>query len=380
MKEIMRPKKVDAALIGMMCGAICCVWVVGSRYGPLSRVFTYWDGINYFVRRQSDNGWKSQWEDPYKRECDTSAEENLTPLPVHHYLVSLFVMAALGHRIVGQMIYALVMSSISVFLFRRLLLVYGFKNKSVFLCCLFIAFPPRWVLFRSTATYDSLLLCLIMSSLVFYKIDAQIPLLITCFVGLMTRFELMLMPIIFSICYLIAKRRCDASICFLFGVFAIALLQIGFPKWSDYVIPNAIKKGRDPKDIESFTGTLFGFFWTVKGSISNLREIHLLHMVFFPSVFGSALLIAQCLPLSVFGFVYTLFISMIQSYDMNRFAIPVQLLVFLPGIAFFFEDRMVQFVLTILSPIAFLGEAYIAGNQFGSRQFASDLVNYLIAH
>ena len=361
--------KVDAWDVYLMFGMVCsvaAVWAAGYLTVGLDRVFRFWDGVNFLVWRRRDRGWVRTHGDPYARYVGRGIDECITPLRFHFWLVNVFVTLCFGKCVMGQMLYAAVMSSLSVFLFRKVLFAYGFAQDSVFLSAVFIAVPPQWVLFRSTATYDSLLLCLMLLSLLLYKTDHPLLLLGVCLIGCATRFEFVMMFLVFGICYFLARRNLYGITSIACGVLVAIFLTNAYPEWRRYIVPNALNKGAEHEH-ELFVGTPFGLFWKVRGSIHNLRLIHVLHMVWFPSFFGAALLYTQSLPLSVCSLIYSLFLTTIQSRDMNRFAIPAHAL-FLIGIGFFLKHPPVKFVLSVVGPLAFLVEVWACRLQLQSRQ------------
>lgn len=365
--------KVDAWDMYLMFGMVCsvvAVWAAAYLTVGLDRVFRFWDGVNFLVWRRKDRGWVHTHGDPYARRVGRGIDECITPLRFHFWLVNVFVTLCFGNCVMGQMVYAAVMSSLSVFLFRKVLFAYGFAQDSVFMSAVFIAFPPQWVLFRSTATYDSLLLSLMLLSLLLYKIDHPLLLLAVCLIGCATRFEFVMMFLVFGICYFLARQNLHGIASIACGVLVAIFLTNAYPDWRHYIVPNALNKGSE-HDHELVTAP-FGMFFKVYGSITNLRLIHALHMVWFPSFFGAALLYTQSLPLSVCSLIYSLFLTTIQSRDMNRFAIPAHAF-FLLGIGFFLKHPPVKFVFSVVAPLAFLTEVWACRLQFRSRQIPVNL-------
>lgn len=374
--DVLAVKRCDLVLMLTMMCSVIFVWFAARRFVGIRSVFTYWDGVNFLVQKQKDDSWIQIRGDPFLRPTNHPMKDCITPLKFHFFCVNLCVICCFGNCLLGQMLYALVMSALSVFLFGKVLSSYGFGKESTMLSLLFIALPPRWVLFRSTATYDSLFMCLILASLLFYKTDHPILLLSTCILGCATRFEFVLMFPVFAICYFLCKRNFDGIVASTCGVVVFLLLSNLYPQWRVYIVPNGILKGQ-AQDAEYFAGIPFAYFWLAKNSVYHLRIVHALHMVLFPSFFGAALLYSQSLPLSIFGLIYSIYVSMIQSRDMNRFAIPTHTLCFLVGLAFFFKEPPVKFVLSIAAPVAFLIEVYLAAGQMRSRQMAEDLITML---
>jgi hypothetical protein len=262
------------------------------------------------------------------------------------------------------------------YLFRRLLILYGFGRNSFQLTFLFTFFPLRFVLFRSLPTYDSLFLCLILAALIFYRADAPLFLTCTLIFATFVRFEAVFFFAIFAVCYGLTKTYPMAIFFGTFGIIMIVMIVIFYPNWSDAIVPNAIKRGKT-KEQEMVTKWPFQFFFRVRNSISNLRQIHTLHMIFVPALFGSALLLFQSMPLALFGFGYTLVVSFIQSQDMSRFAIPVHAIAILIGCQFLLSAKVVTFVLICVSPVVVVFELYYCGQQIHSRQVLGSLEGIL---
>jgi hypothetical protein len=315
-------------------------------------------------------------KDPYLGGTGRPLAQNVSPLRLQRFIVRIFVFLTAGSWRFGQLFYALFFSILVSYLFRRLLLIYGFGRSSLQLSILFTVFPLRFVLFRSLPTYDSLFLCLICAALILYRGDYPLFLIGTIVLASFVRFEAVSLFFVFAACYALAKAYPPALLFAAIGVAMALIVAIFYPDWRDAVVPNAIRTGK-PKEQELVTKWPFQFFFIVRDSISNLRQIHTLHMIFFPPLFGSVLLLFQSMPLAIFGFGYTFVLSFIQSQDMNRFAIPVHAITLLTGCHFFLSAKVVSFVIICAAPVVVVFELYYCGQQINSRQLLRSLTGML---
>jgi hypothetical protein len=359
------PTRHDIFLSALSVLSVISVWIVCARSSGFNKVFTFWDCAHFLIATKLAKS--DHFQDPFPELTGSRMSENITPLRLHHTIVRGFCFVTFGSAKYGQMFYVLVLSAASTCLFFRLLRAYGFASHSFYITVLFIFFPIRFFLFRALPTYDSLFLSLIFLALILYRIDQPVALCCAVGVACCVRFEAALLFALFAACYGVARRRSHAVLCS--GLFVVSLLVIAifFPGWARTVVPGAITTAKELKDRERFCRRPFEFF-LVHNSISNLKQVHALHMVYFPAIFGSVLLLFQAMPLAAFGFVYIGFLSFVQSLDMDRFAIPVHAIGLLIGCHFFLAEKLVRFVISCAVPVAFFCELYYCSQQIKSRQ------------
>jgi hypothetical protein len=182
----------------------------------------------------------------------------------------------------------------------------------------------------------------------------------------------------FAICYALIREWPKAAALAAIGAIVVLYVAVFFPDWRDAVIPDALSRGRE-NEREFVSSRPFGFFFLVRGSIDNLRQVHTLHMVFIPPIFGAMLLLFQSMPLAVFVLAYVGAVSFIQSQDLSRFIMPAHVVAILVGCHFFLSAKIVNFVIVCAAPIVFASELYYCGQQIYSRQVLSSLHSALIA-
>jgi hypothetical protein len=172
----------------------------------------------------------------------------------------------------------------------------------------------------------------------------------------------------FEICYLIAGDVVWSPVLFVCALAQFFLVSHFCPNWPEFVIPHRRRTGK-PLEKEFLHAGFFGWFRDTARSISYLRLVHSAHMVVFPPLLASVLLLFQAMPLAVFGIVHVTFLGFVQSADVHRFAIPLHSVVLLTGFNFFVTERSSRFVFLCAIPVALALDFRYAGNQISSRQF-----------
>lgn len=351
-------------------------WIAFKYYSrSFSYLYSFWDSSEYVIYSMISSG-KTHGQDIISTTYNYGKYTDvLNPLPVQRLIYSIFRIITLGHYRLAQLLYTLFFSILSVLIFKRFLIAYNIAKSPLFTSILFCLFPLRFVLYRSLPTYDTLFLCLIFLCFILYRKGFHLCLIFFITISTFTRFEGFLLFIVFLILYALQK---DISNIISMGAatFAIFLIiNIKYPNYSRFIIPLSTIQGGSNSD--HFEMKPFFYYCNLRRSISNLRVIHSLEMIYFPCIFGGFVLLFENLPLSVFCFVYTLFLSCIQSSDMHRFAIPVHIVSILVGLDFFLSIPSIKFALKCLMPFLFLGEMYYCGYQISTRQYLYNIVNYL---
>jgi hypothetical protein len=368
--SLFRPTLHDLLPLILSIAIPISVWAACAHSRSLNSIFTFWDCGHFLLLHGPIAG--TNFTDPFPAATGRPFEKNVSPLKLQRLIVRAFVLLSAGNIRAGQLLYVIVCSVIVSFLFRRMLIAYGFGRNADLMTCLFSFFPLRFVLFRSLPSYDTLFLCLILAALVFYRRGSLLFLTGTMVLASFVRLEGVCLFGVFAVCYALGRDFPPAVVVATVGFLRVLSIAVFYPTWWDTILPNAIRHG---KEQELVTKWPFEFFNVVRKSISHLRQVHTLHMVYVPALFGSVLLLFQSMPLAIFGFGYVIVLSFIQSKDVSRFAIPVHAITILTGCRFFLSAKPVTFVLYCLAPIMVVCELYYCGEQIHSRQILGHLSN-----
>lgn len=372
-KNILKIDKSDKIISIIAFATTIITWISFKYFSKsFSLIYTFWDSSDPVIYTMISSG-KTRREDLiYQNFHNKRYTDVLNPLPVQRLIYRIFRIFSLGYYQLAQLLYTLFFSVLSALIFKRLLTAYNLSKDPLFTTILFCVFPLRFVLYRSLPTYDTLFLCLIFLSFIFYRNGFHFSLILLITIATFTRFEGFLLFIIFLILYAL-QSDIKSLISMGAATFAIFLIiNIKYPNYSQFIIPLSSTQNN-----ERFEMKPFFYYFYLRRSISNLRAIHALEMIYFPCIFGGCVLLFENLPLSVFCFVYTIFLSFIQSTDIHRFAIPVHVISMLIGFDFFLSIPSIKFAITCIIPFFFIGEMYYCGYQISTKQFLHHIVSLL---
>lgn len=343
-------------------------WIAFKYYSrSFSNIFLFWDSSDpvIYLKITSEKGKGDIISENYN---GRSYKDVLNPLPVQRLILWILHIFTFGQYQLAQLLYTLIFSILSSLIFKRFLIAYKIAKIPLYSTLLFCLFPVRFAFYRNIPTYDTLFLSLILLSFIFYRYDFHFSLIAVVTLATFTKFEGFILFIVYLILYAL---RTDVNSIISIGVatfIVFLIINIRYPNYSKFIIP--MSELRNGRINDSFEMKPFFYYFNLRRSISNLRAIHALEMIYFPCIFGSCILLFESLPLSFFCFAYTIFLSFIQSSDIHRFAIPVHVISILAGLDFFLSTPAIKFAITCLSPFFFLGELYYCGNQISSRSLS----------
>lgn len=352
--DILKITKQDLMVIGAAIATTIGVWISASIYANFHNIFSFWDAVGMVVRIRKMSSVP----------LNIDMNKYIPPLPLPTYLLRILKFICLGKIELAQMIFTLFFSGFSALLFRKLLITFSISSEVDFLSYTFAIFPIRFLLYRSLPTYDTMFLCLIFLSLICYKMDLIVPTVIFLVASSLTRYESIIIYLTIIICYCLAKQFPKAAI--IFGVMAVMefFTLYSNPNWKMSIVPCG--------DEKSFGWIPMRYYLELKNSISNLRKIHSIMMITVPALFGCISLLFQSLPLSIFGFLYLYFVSLLRTDDMHRFAIPIHIISLLCGCNFILSNSFLKLVLVVTSPILYLVMLFYCGKQLQTNQIRNE--------
>lgn len=373
LKDLLKIDKDDLIISIISCLITILTWTSFAYFsGSFKTMFYFWDTCDSFLYSEISHS-KNPNSDPF-RKFNLKYSDVLSPLPVQRFILRLFLIISVGSYRLAQLLYTLFFSIFSCLVFKRLLLVYNLVKSPLYTTILFCLFPVRFVLYRSISTYDTLFLTLIFLSFISYRIGQQLFMLIFVVLACFTRFEGVILFLVYFLLFLINLDVKNLILTFGSAVGVVFLYKTNYPNYRNFIIPHCLISNRMQ---ESFQLNPLFYYAQLRSSISYLRPIHALEMVYFPAFFGSVVLLFVNVPLSLFCLFYSLFVTCIKSRDLHRFAIPAHSIGILIGFDSFLSHKAIQFCIFCLIPFLFLAELYYCGNQITTKPLSPQLSSVL---
>jgi len=262
------------------------------------------------------------------------------------------LLSLIQHTFNWNLVYTLIMCSFlfslsSLYLFRRLLVMFNISNPTIItIASCFV--PISTIMYRVTPTFDSLFSSLLYFSFICFGMDMFSFELITIILIVYCHVEGIAVAVAYIVLHILQKRPLrssailSASLIFYFVFFS-------FNKPSQYVSGLFLVH----QSSSSISLKIFKHFFAISDSISNLRTIHSIFYVYGPLLFGGASLVSTCFPMSVFVFVWLLFLVFINGDSIIRIAIPAQVFAYLIGLPHMFTSIVGKYGLIVFSIIYF---------------------------
>lgn len=325
---------------------IVVVWIIGLA-GPAGApgVLSYWDGPNYIYagltlyRIPDDNPWTLGFKYP-----PSYFACHFPGLPLVIRLLSTF---ALNNAIIGTYATVIAISTLLLYVFKRLLIIYNITEKPLFLTGVLVLLPLRYAVYHSVVASEPLFMLFCFLAFIFFRVNKMIPLFLSICGACITRIEGLAIWGTIGLCYLL-RRDLLRAIVIGFTLIAPASVflmhQFRFGTWMAYFEFNQGQQG-----IISLP-PLREFLLTHKYS-RDLREILAHDTLLAPFFIGTAMTLVTCVPLGIFSTVYLLYVSCLHHIDTFRYALPGFVLAVVVGFAKFWESREVASVAPIFAVV-----------------------------
>jgi hypothetical protein len=353
--------RTDLELSAALLGSILVAWVLSLASGSVFTLFGYWDGPNYvYIARTwysipGDNPWTiSLRYPPSYFACH---------FPGFPLVIRLFTFLTFGCYWTGDLLAILFCSLASLFVFRRLLIVYNATKYVRETCLLFIFLPVRFVIYRSVGASEPLYVSYCYLALICYRTNNFFLLLPALLGASMTRIEGVSIVGTIGLCYLLRLH--------FFGVFVTALSLVApalifcmhkwkFGNWLAYFAFN--QQGMGLLKLPPFHKVV---------SLAKCGElVHSMPTVYLLSVFGTGLIVVMkvAFPLGIFATVYFFFCAVITHIDVWRYSLPGLVLVVLIEFDAIWGSKQFRTNWYMLAtPYALVVALYVTGNLASNR-------------
>lgn len=277
-------------------------------------------------------------------------------LPLYPFLLKCVMLITNGSTIVAQFLTIGLCSLLFAYSLRRLLGITRIATDprvTAILCCVA---PMRWTMMRVCCTSDTLHLSLICLSLIHFVSDNLFCSIIFATLASLTRVEGALMYLIIALLYTLRMRM--SKVITVMTVAAVhyyfAMQTIKVPVFDTLLFPY--------HEQSKFSWIPMKHFMNIATSIQNLRVTHAYVELYGPVLVGSCALMAESVPLGVFCLVWTVSVSLFESYAIYRIMIPAQLLAIFGGFNNAFKTERARKLLLACSVLIFAVDCfYIRG-------------------
>jgi hypothetical protein len=246
-----------------------------------------------------------------------------------HPLLLRFFLAITGRTPAAAQFLSIILSTIlSVYLFRRVLLIFNAVRDPLFTTVLFCIGPANWTLLRSTPTSDAWEFVFLCFALITFGMDEIIFLSSSLFLAAATRLESLILYPIFGGLYLFRKQSLHAGILVIIGVVYVTVL-LYFPLATEPLGTYLCAPYPYARDV--IQPSPFHYFAKIATSISNLGPTHAFVALLAPSFVGAIALVQKCAPLGIMATVWIIAASVFGSEAMYRLIVPGQIFALLVG-------------------------------------------------
>jgi len=363
LSDIFKPNKFDLFLIIIVNFPTIAIWISLGYQGRFKSFLSFYDCPLYFRGILERN--VSLEPDLYLKLFNKSRDSVIPPLPGFRFVTNMFYYAFLKKLVLSESCLVLVCSSLSVYLFKRLIVVFNATKNPKFSSLLFCFIPIRAVLFRSVPSYDTFFINCIFLVMIFEKTGHNHLTLAMCIIASLIRFEGILMALSILLFSLIRMNFGDVLLYIVYLIGYIIAIMVKIPNWKTYVIPF----GHDG----SFGFSLFVHFRRIKNTISNLRAIHSLlehYLILFIGIVNLFSISFQLFTISILWFCFVL---LIDSLDPFRYSLIISILSII-GYDSLMQQKYCRIVVLIISPILIILSIYYSQGQIMSNQKLIQLI------
>ena len=231
----------------------------------------------------------------------------------------------------SQFISIIMISLLSCYSMRRMLLLYGFISNVFIVSIVLSMFPMRWAFIKTCSTSDTLLSVFFNFAFIFFGIEKWwcfCLLIISIFLAALTRPEGFFFYLIFSLSVLITKSKSKTTetdsnniqkylpslLSLMKSIFLALIGLIHFYYAQNYFYPEDLMTYiAFPNPYDKFPLNMpFNFLSSYISSISSLRETHAAIILFAPLIIGGFSLLfssSSTIPLGLYILTFTIFIS-----------------------------------------------------------------------
>ncbi|EAX91979.1 hypothetical protein TVAG_007560 [Trichomonas vaginalis G3] len=323
-KGLWKPDLADLEIFRILALVEGVIFIVsfasGSPFGPLS----YWDGPMYvYVARTLYNIPKSGPDShlfkrpPYYFACH---------LPGYPLVIRFFSKICFNQYWLGELLSILFNAMVITYVFRRLLTVYNCVEDPVFTTKVSLFIPIRLCLYKAVGASDPLYITFCFLSLIFFKTDQLIFLLLSMWGACYTRIEGPSIVGTIGLCYLLRLDIPRALFTALGFIATPSLMYLHHVKFGNYKAYFDYNSGQ----MDLIKYPLYHLFES-SGNFEELLHAQSLLGLFLPFFVGTLILFSISVPFAIFSTVYILYCACINHPDLARYSLPGFTLALLVG-------------------------------------------------
>lgn len=314
-KDLWKFDNHDKWMIGIQVIIEFLIWGLTSMSGDIMAFMCYWDGPNYVYAAKTN--YKIPEDNPWTRTFKYPPFYFACHLPGYPLLIKVLSILCFNTYWLGYILSMLFGSSMVIYVFRRLLRIYDCVVDPTYSAYLLYIIPLRFTLYKAVGASEPLFLIYCYLSLIFFKTDQMIFLLLSMWGACITRIEGMAIVGTVGLSYLLRFDIPRALFCALgfLGTYFVALLHyIRFNSYTAYLEFNKNTAGllRFP---------LYGFVIPA-GYHKYVIQSYMLFSVITPLLAGTLVLYTVAVPLAIFCTVYAIYITVLFHADLFRYSIP----------------------------------------------------------
>lgn len=337
-------------ILAMFIGILFTFFTTGFT-GQFNSILRYWDGPNYLYVSMTKyniprtNPWTKYYKmDPSYFAC------HLPGYPFVIYVCSKVCLPlklfGFNNWIFGFYLSIFVSSFLYVYAFRRLLIIYSAVQNPTLSTILSSFIPLRMLIYHSVGASETLFMFFLSMTLINYKINNIIAMLIFVWCCCYTRIEGMAVGATIGFCYLIRFKILKAFLMFLTFLAPLSLIILHKYKFNDplaYLHYNQNSQGLIGKPFHELINIQYNDLYTNS------------FVSFFIFIFiGHVFVYTKSIPIGIFSTIYLFYISCLNHIDIYRYSIPCSLFAIFIGFDPIFSQRQTIKALIILSPIYFI--------------------------
>lgn len=359
-KQLWELDSFDFVLFTVYLATFFLIWITTSITSDIYTIMSYWDGPNYVYAAKTF--YNIPEDNPWSRYFGMQPSYFACHLPGFPLIIKVFALLFFGNYWIGDILAILSTSFLSIYLFRRLLLVYHCVKYPRLTSLLSLFLPIRMVIYRNVGASEPLYISLVFLAFILYKQNKKFYMILTMWYASLTRIEGLSIVGTIGLCYLLKLDILSAIFTSLgfFGFFMSLLFhKIKFGDFLAYFNYN-----QSSQHLLSFP---FSNIIEYTFSIRAVYRFLLQHIIM---LIGLIKLYKVSLPLSIFSTVYFLYSTSLNHMDVYRYSLPGYILCLLIGLDALwssnrFRKHLIPISLFYLFSLLFYANGQITTNVSG---------------
>ena len=364
-----QPDKFDYAVWGVHVGLVAIQWLFTLVSGDLLSPLAYWDGPNYVYVAKTmydipeDNPWTRAFNYPrYYFACH---------LPGFPLVIKLFSMIFFNCYWIGDVVAILFCSCLSLYVFRRMLIVYNCVSEPLWTTMMMCVFPIRYLVYSAVGASEPLFLSCCYGAMTFYKLGKKVPMLLCLWGATITRIEGLSIVGTIGLCYALQ-----------IDILGCLWTMLGFLAPAALVLMHKQKFG-SYKAYFMFNQNLIQFppfHMLIHGSKYDSSVPNLMGCMYMYGIMliGVLILCQVAVPMAIFATVYLIYDSMLFHIDVYRYALPGYILCILIGFDCIWSQAQFKLATPIIGVIySFHVFGYSTGQMVSNRAWRELLVEVM---